>query len=230
MKNYFALLLLVAIGISCTKNDDDDCGIPNPPEASENFLESLNIGDKLYYSMLIGENYYQQGEDVYSYTGDTLELEVLNISEAGVLIAQRITAGSNMMDDSVVYYWNKDSVYTNTWNIEGDSLIVESDAPYFENHLLGISRLKFSDYSEQEVEITGWRTSYSYSEANAQLFTTNYTLFNHDYDSLSVYIHNEPMSYDGNGSSFVYSKTHGIVRSSEYGWWSQSGYGWDRIY
>lgn len=230
MKNYIAFLLMATIAISCAKNDDEDCGIPSTPEDSKNFLESLNIGDKIYYSLLIGENYYEQGDDVYNYTGDTLELEVLDITQAGLVIKQRITAGSNMMNDSIVYYWNKDSVYTNVWKIEGDSLIVESNASYFENHLLGISRLKFSNYSEQEVELTGWRTSYNYSESNAQLFTTNYTLFNHHYDSLSVYIHNEPMTYDGNGSTTVYNTSQGIVRSSEYGWWTQSGYGWDRIY
>lgn len=230
MKNYFTLLIIVAFCVSCTKNDDGQCGFDNSVGKSKNFLESMHIGDKLYYTMLIGENYYEQGEDVYHYTGDTLELEVLDISAAGVVISQRITAWSNMMTDPNIYYWQKDSVYTNTWKIEGDLLFIETDATYFETHLLNVSRLKFSDYSEEEVALTDWRTSYSYSESNAQLFTTNYSLFNYHYDSLSVYIHNAPMSYDSNGSTAVYSKAHGIVRTSEYGWWTQSGVGWDRIY
>ncbi len=229
MKNIILFLLIFAIGTGCSK--DDDAGCDNPiPEANENFLQSMTVGDKLYYSMLSGENYFEPTVDNFWYTGDTLVLEVLETSDAGVLISQRITAGSNMLADSGFYYWQKDSVYTNTWSIVGDSLFLASDALYSGTHLLGISRLKFSDYSEQEVELTGWRTSFDYSESNAQLFTTDYTLFEHYYDSLTVYIHNQPMSYDGNGSTAVYSKTHGVVRGSEVGWWTQSGYGWDRIW
>ncbi len=135
-----------------------------------------------------------------------------------------------MMADTVNYYWNKDSVYVNNWKIDGDSLFVQSDQAYFSTHLIQVPRLKFSDDSEQQVEIEDWRTSYNYTEANAQLYATNYTLFDHFYDSLSVYIHNEPMSYDGNGNTTVFSKKAGVVRSSDYGWWTQSGFGWDRIW
>lgn len=229
MKNYFTLLLLVAISISCTKNDDDN-GIPNPTPQSESFLEKMRIGDKLYYTLLEGKNYYEPGPDIYSYTGDTLELEVVGISAIGVEITQRITPGSNMMHEDVDYYWHQDSVYTNTWKIEGDSLFIDSATSIVRTHLLITFPLKFSDYTEEEVELTGWRTTYNYSESNAQLYTTDYTLFGHHYDSLSVYIHNEPMSYDGNGNTVVFSREHGIVRASDYGWWTQSGYGWDRIY
>ncbi len=229
MKNYFTLLLLLAISISCTKNDDDN-GTPNPPPKSENFLENLHIGDKLYYTLLSGYNYYDPDQNEYAYMGDTLELEVVSKSATGVEITQRITPGSTMMHSLVEYYWHKDSVYTNTWKIEGDSLFFGSGAQVDQTHLLYTTPLKFSDYTEEKVELTGWRTTYNYSESNAQLYTTDYTLFGHYYDSLSVYIHNEPMSYDANGTTVVFSKAHGIVRTSEYGWWSQSGFGWDRIY
>jgi len=229
MKNYITLFFICAIGVSCTKNDDENYREPTPTK-SGNFLQDLHVGDKLYYSMLVGENYFEQGEDQFNYTGDTLELEVLELSALGAVISQRITAGSQMRSNPDFYYWQRDSVYTNTWNIVDDSLFVESDALYSATHLLGTTRLKFSDYSEQNVQLTGWRTTYGYSESNAQLFTTNYTLFDQYYDSLSVYIHNQPMSYDANGTTTVFSKAHGIVRSSEYGWWTQSGYGWDRIW
>ena len=216
------------LALSCAKNSDEPC---NPSESAEsgNFLNDLSVGDKIYYSMLIGENYFNGNVNEYSYSGDTLELEIREISTDGVLIFETITPNSNMMSDSLTYYWYKDSVYVNTWRIEGDSLFITSDPNYATSHLIQTTRLKFSDYSEQQVDIIGWRTSFNYSESNAQLFATNYSLFNHLYDSLSVYIHNEPMSYDGNGSTTVYSKSFGIVRSSVYGWWSQSGYGWDRI-
>jgi len=229
MKISFTLLLLFAIGVSCSKNDDDDCGAPAQAK-SENFLESMSVGDKFYYSLLLGENYFEGSESEYYYTGDTLELEVLQVTTAGTVISQKITDGSQMVSNPDFYYWQRDSVYVNTWKIEGDSLFIESDGPYYSNHLLSNSRLKFSDYTEQEVEIIGCCTSYDHSEQNAQLYATNYTLFGHNYDSLSVYIYNEPMSYDGNGSTAVYSKSHGVVRASTYGSWSPIVYGWDRIW
>ncbi len=229
MKNHLALLLLIVVCVSCDKNDEEGCGSPNPPP-SENFIEGMQVGDKLRYSLLLGENYSSGSENLYSYTGDTLVLEVLQITAAGALISESITPGSNMMADPDLYYWQKDLVYVNTWRILNDSLFVESAELFFASHLLPTPRLKFSDYSEQEVEIIGWRTSYNYSEANAQLFATDYTLFGHHYDSLSVYINNQPMTYDANGSTTVYSKDAGVVRSSEYGWWTQSGRGWDRIW
>ena len=231
MKNYFLFFLILATGISCTKSDDIDCGCNNPPPETGNFLENLNIGDKLYYTMLTGEDYHDQTQEIYNYTGDTLELEVVDKSDAGVVIIQRITAGSNMMlSDTANYYFNKDSVYTNTWKIEGDSLIIEPGGEFSQTHLLSVFRMKLNDYNVPETGLTGWRTTYPYAEANTLLYTTDYTLFGHHYDTLSVYIRNQPMSYDGNGSTVVYSESTGIVRTSTYGWWTQHGYGWDRIY
>lgn len=230
MKIYLVYFLLLATAISCTK-DEVECGGVYPPAETHNFLEPLTVGDKLYYSLLIGENYYDQTEEVYAYTGDTLELEVTGKSNAGVEITERITAGSNMiMSDTADYYYHKNSVFTNTWKIEGDSLFIQPGAASVQSHLTGIHRLKLGDYSGPQTELTGWRTTYPYAETNILLFTTNYTLFGQSYDTLSVFVHNQPMSYDGNGSTLVYSASYGIVRTSTYGWWTQSGYGWDRVF
>ncbi len=47
MKISFSLLFLFAIGVSCSKNDDDDCGIPVEGN-SATFLENMMVGDKIY--------------------------------------------------------------------------------------------------------------------------------------------------------------------------------------
>ncbi len=184
----------------------------------------------MYFSLLRGKDYNAGDGSEFTYSGDTLELEILETTDAGTLISERITPGSNMMAESTTYYRNKDSVYTNYWRIEGDSLFVAIPGPLPTSHLLFAPRLKFSDYTEPEVEMVGWRTSYDYSESDAQLYTTDYSLFGMHYDTLSVYIHNSPMGFDAFGSTTVYDREAGIVRSSTYGWWTQTGIGWDRIY
>ncbi len=225
MKIFFTLLLLFAISVSCSKNDDDDCGIP-AEENSATFLENMQVGDKIYYSMA----YSSPAESDYAYTGDTLELEVLETSAEGVVISQRITAGSSMMTDPDIYYWQKDSVYTNNWRIVGDSLFIDSEGPYYGTHLLANTQFKFSDYTGQAVEITGWQTTTNQGEQDALLYTTNFNLLGHNYDSLSVFVNNEPMTYDGNGSTSIYSRQHGIVRGVQYGSMVPVGHGWDRIW
>jgi hypothetical protein len=222
------LIILTTLALSCSKEDDGNCD--QPAAASDNFLEDLQTGDKLQYTLWTVENYFSESESQFQYTGDTLELEVLEISPSGILISEKITPGSNMMSSTETYYWNKDSVFLSRWNIAGDSLLVTSDQTYYFSHLIKIPRLKFSDFSEPEVAITDYRSDYNSAEMDVQLFTTNYTLFGHLYDTLSVYINNSAMALDGPGYTNVYGRSKGIVRgriySGETGW----GQGWDRIW
>jgi hypothetical protein len=57
----------------------------------------------------------------------------------------------------------------------------------------------------------------------------NYTLLDHFYDRLNIYVINKPMAADGEGTTTIYSKIYGIVRTSVYSGWVSWGYGWDRL-
>ena len=80
-----------------------------------------------------------------------------------------------------------------------------------------------------KVEILGWKTSLNYCECRQTGYTENYTLFGKTYPRLNVLVENSSMAVDGNGETYVYSKSNGIVRFSTYSWWTQSGVGWDLL-
>jgi hypothetical protein len=79
------------------------------------------------------------------------------------------------------------------------------------------------------VDILGWKTSLNYCECRQQGYAEDYTLFGKTYDRLNVIVENSAMAWDGNGMTYAFSKGTGIVRFSTYGWWTQSGYGWDLL-
>jgi len=210
---------------SCSSNDDD----PN----QMNIL-NLELGQKIRYVLLTGEGYSDINSDNFTYRGDTLELEVLEVDNDKFLISEKITPFSNMMVNNDTYYWeNKDAIYKNYWNVRNDSLIF--DLGSFRSHLIHrfatFTRPKFllREIEGQEIQILGWKTSFPYTESNVELFAKNYNLLGNHYDRLNVFINNAIMATDGPGNTTIYSKEHGIVRTSVYSWWTGTGYGWDLL-
>ncbi len=193
-------------------------------------LNQLSVGQQFKYVSLTAEDYWISDNTQFNYRGDTLELEVVSVVGDKYLISERITAYSNMMTDSVIYYWNqKDSIFHNYWLVRNDSLLLDYDRPWFKSHLMFRPNLSFNCFEGEEVEIQGWKTSYPYTESNVELFTTRYSLLNNRYDKLNIFINNSPMQVDGPGNTTVYSKNFGIVRTSTYSWWTGDGFGWDKL-
>ncbi len=222
---YINLIIVLFLLFSCSSNDDD----PN----QTNIL-NLELGQKIRYVLLTGEGYSDSNSDNFIYRGDTLELEVLEVDNDRLLISEKITPFSNMMINNDSYYWeNKDAIYKNYWNVRNDSLIF--DLSSFRSHLIyrlgTFTKPKFllREFEDQEIQILGWKTSFPYTESNVELFTKNYELLGNYYDRLNVFINNAPMATDGPGITTIYSKEHGIVRTSVYSWWTSTGYGWDLL-
>lgn len=233
MKTKAYLLPILLAFIACSKGDDSIPEVKEPFVSIPMDLTNLQTGQKFRYVLLTGDNYRSVDGENYAYTGDTLELEVLQSEPGRYLVSERITQMSNMKTDTSIYYWRgENTVYANYWVIRNDSLIIETDKDYFYNsHLLPMyePNLSLNDFVTQEVQINGWKTSANYIEYNAGLFTLGFNLFGETYDRLNVYINNEHMQYDANGFTTVYSIEHGIIRTSEYTWWTQEGYGWDKL-
>ena len=232
MKTVTKLLLLSLIVLTFQNCDKDDDAVLR----NDNILK-LEVGQKMRYILHTGEGYSDPNNIDFTYTSDTLELEVLDFDNNTYLISEKITSLSNMKLNDVNYYWeNKDSTYVNSWIIRNDSIAFESNSLNFKSHLIANfypafyhnSNLSLNEF-EEETQITGWKTSFPYSESNTELFTKNYTQLGNNYDMLNVYINNELMSTDGPGFTTIYSREHGIVRSSRYSWWTGTGYGWDRL-
>ncbi len=224
MKQLIALLLFSSF-LSCTKIEKP-INETQPLNISMNFLE-LEEGQIFRYVFLTAVGYSDEDYFDFQYTGDTLILEVMMKEENEIMIKECISDGSNMFSSEEDYYWKeKDSVYINTWLIENDSL---KFPPNSWSHLLATSDLALKIDLSCEVDIKGWKTSFPTVGGDKHLFTTDYTLNDLTYDTLGVFLKNEPLSFEGDGSTILYNKKHGIVRTSTYTAWTDDGQGWDRI-
>ena len=235
MENKALLILFVLLFISCNKSDEisllcNDEQVNIDPNQMD--FCNLKTGQKFRYILLVANGYYSQDSTNFIYTGDTLELEILDYDNEKYLISEKISPWSNMMINSDEYYWNvKDSVYSNYWLIRNDSLVIESKHAYVRSHLMFIflPKLSLKEFDGEEVQITGWKTSFPYTESNHELFTKNYTLLGENYERLNIHINNSFMQADGPGYTTIFSKEYGIVRTSTYSWWTGEGIGWDKL-
>lgn len=120
MNKYFLLFALVLI-FSCTED------LETIAEVDNNImnLENLQVGQKFYYELLMADSYRNGSGEGFWYTGDTLELEVVDDFFGIYTISEKITDGSRMKNTGEDYYGSKrDSTFINTWSIRNDTLFV----------------------------------------------------------------------------------------------------------
>ena len=223
-------LICLFCGFLMISGCDDDDQVPSSMNTLEMNLDNLRIGNTFRYTLLKGERYPFAENNVFEYTGDTLELQVIAINDGTYKISEKITSNSNMRINGEDYYWEfGDSIYTNMWEIRNDSLFISSPGHYLESHLFGRSSFAFSPPDAMETSISGWKTTSGYRESDAHFFVRQYAQFGQLYDRLSIFINNRPMQVDGPGNTTVYSREHGIIRMTRYSWWTGTGYGWDKL-
>lgn len=218
------LVLIVPVLISCS----DDSSTKR--ESASMNLDGLEVGQKFYYSLFFGEGYHDEDRNNFTYTGDTLELEILEATGGSYLVSERFTEDSELSASTIKNYGRgTDSIYQNWWHFRNDSLILEISSRFGGSHIMHNRALSLENYTTTEVDIIGWMTSWEYIEDDRELFTTDYKLFDSTYDRLNVYINNQAMAGDGPGNTCVYSKEEGVIRSVIYSWWTGEGYGWDKL-
>ncbi len=89
MKNAFLILILLFIGLlSCTKDEMhvDDTGFKNMD------FDNLEIGDVFRYILLNGESIWDENNSNFNYTGDTLEVEVVDIQNGKYVVSESISS------------------------------------------------------------------------------------------------------------------------------------------
>lgn len=233
------LSLLVFTLFSCTELTTVTPESPDVPETSPQVFNDnpimycgLAVGQKSAYVMLEGRQYFNNTvNDDFNYLNDTLIVEIIGEDDNGFLVEEYFTENSEPLPMN--YYSYQDSTYQYYLKIENDSLHFyhpESEYIIFSHlfwHMDG--KIDLSEFDNQEVEILGWKTSLSYCECDQKGFVTDYEQFGTTYDLLNVFIHNSDMQFDGPGTTYIYSNLHGMVRTSHYGWWTQSGFGWDLL-
>jgi len=247
MKNLKILAYLFTLCLLMMNCNDDDMVIGEPEVPVDqggqqqlfNF-ENLEVGQTFRFSLLSGERYYDNEEkELYEYTGDTLEIELIEIQDNVFTFSEKILPTSAMFNGSDTNYWmGKDSVYTNDWEIQNDTLKIPAAEGEFDirSHLFFFGNfwergvfIPLNEFNTEATTIEGWKTSADFCECNMDLYTENFSLFGTEYDRLNVAVRDVPMAGDGNGSTYLYSKKDGIVRSTHYSAWTGIGFGWDRI-
>ncbi|MBL7774579.1 MAG: hypothetical protein JNK89_01170 [Saprospiraceae bacterium] len=231
MKRYLHSTLLAAVAsllfTACCKDQ------PEPPAQSGDPIrfDKLAVGQTSAYLGLLGENYYQNGSDDFSYTDDTLVLTVIAEDGKGFKIAETLRYTGDVDPWMAA---EKDSAYFYYLKVENDSLkILPDGTSSVQSRLFDytVSRagLPLKNIASPEVTLTGWKTSFPYCECFRTAYAVDYTLFGLKYDRLNVVVDNTFMQVDGPGSTYVFARKYGLVRYSTYSWWTQSGYGWDLL-
>ncbi len=231
MKQPLLFLALLALLQSCKKDDSQDAPqpqlVPNPIR-----FDALAIGQVSHYLCLNGHQYHPAiVNSPFEYTDDTLRLEIVAKDANGYKVAEtlRYVGAVNDWIDSQM-----DSTYYYYLRVSDDTLrFIPIGSPHVRSRIVafhaGRLGLPLQKIESPQVDIKDWRTTFPSGADRWEGYTENYTLFGKTYDHLNVIVENSSMAFDGNGETYVFSKNHGIVRSSTYSWWTQSGYGWDLL-
>jgi hypothetical protein len=222
----FILSLMFVLG--CKKNDDTTVNTAANPIRFNN----LQVGQKSRYLGLSGTNYFANNNGDFTYLDDTLTLEILAKDANGFLIKETFQYNPT----SEVYPWldyDRDSIYYYYLSVANDSVKAkQQDGPFLRSRIWnhhGAAGLPLSPLASPKIDIKGWKTGFPYCECINMGFTENYIQFGLYYARLNVMVQNSDMAFDGNGVTYVYSANNGLVRFATYGWWTQSGYGWDLL-
>jgi hypothetical protein len=236
-QSFLATLAFLALIVAACKKEDTPPD-PVPPIIWVDTLtytgpirfDTMKIGQKSRYLGLLGDNYHANS-NLFNYTTDTLQLQIIGHDANGYIIEERFR-----YTDPVSNWFNteKDSVFRYYATVVDDTLRFKPlDSWYVRSRIVGyqISKdgIALEDISSPKIEIQGWKTNLGYCECRRTGYAEDYNLFGKNYAKLNVLIENSPMSFDGNGETYIYSKTAGIVRYSTYSWWTQNGYGWDLL-
>jgi len=230
MKHTLISLAIASIALFSFCKKDNSCSEPQPVSNQIRF-DALAVGQVSHYISLSGEEYYSNEFDNFQYLDDTLRLEIVGKDANGYKVKESL---HYVGDTHESLGWDKDSVFYYHLRISADTLrVLPIGASYLRSriftHELSQQGLPLKKITSPKVEILGWKTSLNYCECRQQGYAENYTLFGKTYDRLNVIVENSAMAWDGNGMTYAFSKGTGIVRFSTYGWWTQSGYGWDLL-
>lgn len=194
-------------------------------------LDDLEIGDEFNYILFKAESYFDPTNTNIEYTGDTLNVEVCGFRDGKFVVSESFTPGSSIFNSTQDYFYGEqDSVYTNYWHIRNDSLIIEQkDDPQFISHLFiwNPISLNLQEFTENEVEMNGWKIDHPFSEANFESYVIDGEIGGLSYPYLNVLTNNAAMASDGDGYTVIYHRDHGIVSSSSYSAWTSQGVGWE---
>ena len=232
LKSIAVALTLFGLPFACCKKDCTD-PVPSTAKCNNNPIrfDALAVGQASCYLGLSGENYNSNTADQFVYSDDTLEVSIIAQDGNGFMVAEKFEY-VGLVDD-----WlkpDKDSVYHYYIKVSNDTLRFKPiNNTYLFSRIFSyqivMQGLPLGKYTNQSIEIKGWKTSLPYCECRKEGYIENYDLLGRTYPYLNVLVENTAMTLDGNGETYVFGAGAGLVRASNYSWWSSTGIGWDLL-
>lgn len=232
MKTRACHLLLIIFSLtiySCAEELEKD--LEGGIEAKTLEFDNLKIGDVMKYSFVTGVHYPSEDSEA-TYTGDTLELTVVDEVGGKFIIEEEITPSSAVFDSDIKYIYRNEEKYKLVWELREDSIIitVPETEGMFESHLLPYGhRFSLLEETEKMADFDGCHTTIPFHESYGTFFIENGELLDITYPHLNGIINYGPMAFDGDGTTFIYNKENGFVRVTSTSGWTAQVKGWDRI-
>ena len=227
MKNLVYLFITLAF-FSCTSNTFEETGFI--PDTTRMNLDMLQEGQTFRFALIIGDALGPDPVEEFYYTGDTLEIEVIEIFGDGIMISETITDNSPIRTQEIDYYFNEPNTYTNEWIIRNDSLIIGENSTTFRSHLLNRDILNLERIRSPLSSIDDWTSFIRDTTNRGNSFVGMLALNGFRYINLNLmYQMDDFLGTDGDGLLNVYSREDGIVRTFTFSNDFQNGFGWDRI-
>lgn len=212
---------------NCSKDD------PHPDKPQKINFAQPEVGQISRYVLLKGEDYKSRINFNFDYLADTLVAEIIQKDTGGFLVKEYLAPGSVSLNgannvafaDSTIYYYLK---------IEHDRLKIKNlhfriTSRLFFGNPIQSEGIDLQDFEDLKVAFNGWKTNLPYTTSVFYAFAENHIQFEEVYDRLNVLIDNRPMQNRSSGFTHVYAKKHGLVRSSQYSWYTSQGFGWDLL-
>ena len=231
----FLLIIISLCGFfyqSCTRCAElPDPDVPTISNFNPIRFDSLAVGQRSRYLGLEGYGYSGGNGSEFSYSDDTLILEIVGQDLNGFKVAETLHYVDTVSAWQATF---RDSIYFYYLQIADDSLhLAPFGTSYVRSRLFNYYQrsdgLYLTPLVGTQVDIHGWKSGFPYCECWRHGFTLDYSLFGKTYPYLNVLMQDYRMQVDGNGQTYVYSAKAGIVKSSEYSWWTSNGYGWDLL-
>jgi hypothetical protein len=205
--------------------------LPQEPAAERIRFDRPAVGQTSRYVLLKGENFYDVDNQKFELLADTLILRIVAVDAQGILIEDQLSAGSASRKGAG-YTYEADSIFRYRWTLRNDSIIQKAEKPaswvksHFTYHQFALS---LRPVTSAEADITDWKVKPFCQEGICLAFDPKHIQFGQTYTNLNLYSNNIPMTYDGPGIFYAYSRETGFVRSSWYGAWRVSGYAWNLL-
>lgn len=192
-------------------------------------FDHLEIGQHSSYAVLIGADYASRTSSPFEYVSGVLVADVVDRDERGFRVREAF-ASPDEVDARVHDQLDASAVYEYYLSVQDGTLRVLPVAEQLQSRLFptrDIASLPLREIADPVVQIFGWKTSQPYNEDYTEAAIIDGELLGVSYPHLNAVIDDTPMQTDGPGTTWLYSATVGVVRSTHYSWWTLTGTGFD---